>query len=103
MKKLIIFGQNFDVDSELELKVNDELGLDCHIKFKDDIDAPWAGKVEVRHNCTEFHHLYNFEDRSFDKMSSAFESDIHCTGGTKSVSDIEWIVVVKAIKLNSEY
>jgi hypothetical protein len=96
MERLIIFGQEFDVNTEIEIKVDrTELGMDCYIVYND-------GTSETAHNCTEFHHLYD-KSYGFTRVSSAFESDIHQTGMTKEVKYIKWIVVVKSIKLNPEY
>jgi len=38
-----------------------------------------------------------------DEDNSAFESDIHSTGGTKRVGDINWIKVTVAEEKHKEY
>jgi len=96
MKRLIIFGQEFDVNDEIEIKVDSEFGMNCIILYNDD------RRAETAHNCTEFHHLYD-KSNGFARMSSAFESDIHGTGMTKRIEDIKMIVAYKAMRLNPEY
>jgi len=103
MNNLTIFGKEHPVDKEIELFDDSEFGMDCVIRYRDDIDRHYTGITETRHNCTEFHHLYNIEDKQFDRLSSAFESDIHGTGGTKDIELIEWIQVTKATKKHETY
>jgi len=108
MERLTIFNVDYKVDEEVEMFGKDLVfGMDIFIKYKLDISKPWAGLVECRHNCTEFHHLYNIKEKAdFEEPSSAFESDIHYTGGTKNVNQIEWIIVQRAngiTKTNRNY
>lgn len=101
--RLFIFGQEINDEHELELIVSDDLGLDITIKYNDDI---LGGIEDTKHNCTEFHHLYNKKetgDKFLKQLSSAFESDIHRTGSTIRIEDIEWIKVEKAIILHKKY
>ena len=93
MKKLIFLGTELDVKKEHELFPTDEtLGFDAIIVYKD-------GHGEVRHNLTEVHHLY---ETPFEP-SIAFESDIHGTGGTAKLENIEIVVVVLATEKAEEY
>ena len=93
MNKLIIFGKRHDVNTEIELLSERKHGMNITIKYKKDISNHYAGKRDVRHNCTEFHHLF---ESTVNDRCSAFESDIHGTGGTKDVDLIEWIKVRRA-------
>jgi len=97
--KLFIFGKEISSEHEVELIVGDDLGLDITIKYKDDV---FDGIEDTKHNCTEFHHLYNIGEK-YSKLSSAFESDIHSTGSIRGIDDIEWIKVEKAILLHKKY
>lgn len=93
MKKLIFLGTELNVNKEHELFPTDEnLGFDAIIVYKD-------GRGEVRHNLTEVHHLY----KSPFEPSIAFESDIHSTGGTAKVQDIEIVIVVLATSKAEQY
>ncbi len=93
MKKLIYLGTELNVNKEHELFPTDKtLGFDAIIVYKD-------GHGEVRHNLTEVHHLF----KSPFEQSIAFESDIHSTGGTAKVQDIEIVIVVLATEKAKEY
>ena len=100
--KLFIFGKEISSEHEVEIIINDELGLDITMKFKEDV---FEGTEFIVHNCTEFHHLYNIEDKEKfpNTLSSAFESDIHGTGCTRRVDDIDWIKVEKAKVLHEKF
>jgi hypothetical protein len=94
MKKLIFLGRELDVNKEHELfPTNKTLGFDAIIVYKN-------GHGEVRHNLTEVHHL--FKGHSFE-AGIAFESDIHSTGGTARVHEIEIVIVVLATEKANEY
>ena len=93
MKKLIFLGTELDVNKEHELfPTNKTLGFDAIIVYKN-------GRGEIRHNLTEVHHLY----KSPFEPGIAFESDIHSTGGTAKVQDIEAVVIVLATEKAKEY
>ena len=93
MKKLIFLGSELNVNKEQELFPTDKtLGFDAIIVYKD-------GRGEVRHNLTEVHHLY----KSPFEPSIAFESDIHGTGGTAKVENIEIVIIVLATEKANEY
>jgi len=98
--KLFIFEKEINPDYELELVVGSEFGLDITIKYIDDI---YDGVEDTKHNCTEFHHLYNKDDKFSLGLSSAFESDIHQTGCTRRVNEIEWIKVEFATELHEKF
>jgi hypothetical protein len=93
MNKLFYLGTELDVKKEHELfPTNKTLGFDAIIVYKD-------GRGEIRHNLTEVHHLYS----SPFEPSIAFESDIHGTGGTAKVQDIDTVVIVLATSKADEY
>jgi len=108
--KLIIFGKEVDSTIEHEIECNTKFGLKATIKYNKDIVPTYKDKV--RRNLTEFHHLYNKESvekcwiecygdinhienlRSVKhELSSAFESDIHGSGGTQKVIYINEISI----------
>ena len=88
MKKLIIYGVEHDWDLEIELFNETEFGMNITIMFED-------GHQEQKYNCTEFHHRYN---RFTNDIRTAFESDIHSTGGTREIYKMASITIVKAEK-----
>lgn len=59
-------------------------GFNAHITFKEE-------EPQIRCNCTEIHFNYNGK-------RTAFESDIHGTGGTKLNNDILSVVITNATK-----
>jgi hypothetical protein len=123
MKQLIIFGKEHPIDTEIEILDDSEFGMraEIHYDIKEcmkymiengvseaDIDlyCDRINKIEIRNNITEFHHLYNRNDDYNilkEEDNSAFESNIHGTGGTKKVKYIDKIIITKAEKLYDEY
>lgn len=105
MKQLIIFGKEHPIDTEIEILDESEFGMRAEIHYN--IDAfVGINKIEIRNNLTEFHHLYNRNENYIilkEEDNSAFESDIHGTGGTKKVKYIDKIIITKAEKLYDEY
>jgi hypothetical protein len=70
------------------------LGMKVTINFK--ANSPYNGSKTVLRNVTEIHHNYNFERAKNAPVNSflketriAFESNIHYTGCTYFVEDIE--------------
>jgi hypothetical protein len=98
---LLINGEAHPWSEEIEVIDESEFGMNITICFD------WSYRkrqVETRHNCTELHHLYHKERRDwFHQLDSAFESDIHGTGGTKSMNKLKWIKAEKALILHKEY
>jgi len=90
---LILFGAELDFNNEIEILSKDKFGMDITIEFKG------ITKPEVRHNCTEFHHMF----KTKFAPSSAYESDIHSTGGVIANEHVTKITVVKATKKNKDY
>jgi hypothetical protein len=96
MSMLIVFGVQQSWSEELEVMMNKHpFGMDCLIVYKD-------GKNEWRRNCTEFHHKFgrSMTGIGFD---SAFESDIHSTGGTVAMDKIERIDVIMSERLYDQH
>ena len=67
-QRLIINGVKHDFDTEIELFSKNEFGFDITISVKEkDLSEYSNHKVgdvlpahlSIRHNCTEFHHLFN--------------------------------------------
>jgi hypothetical protein len=111
MSKLIVFGRELNWDDEHEITL-EGYGMNIEISVKElkRPDYTIKAEVETRHNCTEFHHRFDKMRRVTDKIyidsdedNSAFESDIHSTGGTKRVGDINWIKVTVAEEKHKEY
>lgn len=98
---LLINGTPHVWTEEIELFSTNEFGMNITICY-DWFDG--FRTTETRHNCTELHHLFDKKDsRWFHELSSAFESDIHGTGGTKSVKNLRWIKLEQALKIHKEY
>jgi|LakMenEpi03Aug12_release.lakeMendotaPanAssembly.Ray.scaffolds.fasta_scaffold4151243_1 hypothetical protein len=92
MKYLIYLGTELNVNNEIELFTENKLGFDAVIIYNN-------GSVETRHNLTEVHHLY----KTPFEPSIAFESDIHSTGGTVKVEDIDSVVIVLSAVKHENY
>lgn len=75
--------------------MKDQFGYDVRIKYK--LESPWPGDEEIRHNITEIHYRYDGENKV------AFESDIHGTGGTVWLQDIEEFEAKLADKKHEYY
>ncbi len=102
--KLIFLGELLDSNIEQILTHSNKFGLKVSVVYNSD---SWISKiegeqvVEIFNNCTEIHHLY----KTFDKNEKniAFESDIHRTGYTRSVNDIESVEITNADKLEVDF
>ena len=89
--KIIFLGEELPNDKEHELVNGSEKGFDVKIVYTK--NSVWLQKEETVHNVTEVHYLFS----SPIKEQVAFESDIHFTGFTRPVEDIELIEIVEAI------
>jgi hypothetical protein len=100
--KLTIFGRQHDSSKEIEIISDKEFGMKATIIYKKEC---YDGNTEVRNNLTEFHHLYN-KDRVNELKhpelyyESAFESDIHGSGGTKYIKRLDSITIEYDTKLH---
>ena len=93
MEKLIYLGKELDVKTEHELINNFHFGVNCFITNID-------GTTDTRNNCTEVHHIY---DSLSTRERIAFESDLHGTGGTRDIKEIQSVVITKADKMEDHY
>lgn len=91
MTRLIYLGTPLDIGKEHEFRSDNEFGFDITITYN-------GGEIEFRNNITEVHHLY----KSYSP-AIAFESDIHSTGGTVRLNDIDVVVIVMASFKHDSY
>lgn len=94
MAVLKVFNGFLNWDDEIEINLNNEFGLDCVIFLKD-------GGISYRRNCTEFHH--RFKEGIANREASAFESDIHSTGGVIELEKVDRIEVSLATHLSDQH
>ena len=97
--KLIYLGQELDTTKEHELVTESEFGFKVHIKYTRESWYPI--REYYCHNITEVHHL--FSEDYMGGPSIAFESDIHQTGFTRRISDIESVDIELADKLYNSF
>ena len=86
--KLINQGNILDDQKEHEI-FYPKLGVRILVLFTDE-------RVSIFNNITEMHWRY------LDKNNVAFESDVHGTGGTRSIDDIDLVFVLQA-SVNERY
>ena len=97
--KLIYLVQELDTTKEHELLTDSEFGFKVDIKMaKDNL---YKVKEDTAYNCTEVHHLWSLD--YMGGASIAFESDIHTTGFTRRINDIETVTIELADKLYDKY
>ena len=90
--KLIYLGEEIDSTLEHELCSENEFGFDVTITYtpKSWMSVDNGSQLTCKiFNCTEVHNRYT----SFHGERIAFESDIHCTGGTRDIEEIESVVI----------
>lgn len=97
--KIIYLGEELDVTREHELISNSLFGFKVDIVYK---SVSWfPTKEKTMYNCTEVHHLFSLE--YMGGPSIAFESDIHSTGFTRQISDIESVNIELANKIYDSF
>jgi hypothetical protein len=96
--KLIYLGKELDTTQEHELITDSEFGFKVDIKMTE--ESGYTVK-ETAYNCTEVHHLWS--ENYMGGASIAFESDIHRTGFTRRINDIESVTIEWADKLYENY
>lgn len=97
--KLIYLSQDLDTTKEHELLTDSEFGFKVDIKMTEE---SWhTVKEDTAYNCTEVHHLWS--KNYMGGASIVFESDIHRTGFTRSINDIEYVTIEVASKLYDKY
>lgn len=92
MNKFTYLGQELDPSQEHELFSENEHGFKVTVVFKAE---NWRHKdgtkkgVDIFNNCTEVHSRYKSLGKTQNRC--ALESDIHRTGGTVNIDEIESI------------
>lgn len=97
--KLIYLGQEIDSTKEHELLTENVFGFKVDIKYTN--ESWYPAKEDSAYNCTEVHHLWSLD--YMGGASIAFESDIHNTGFTRRIDDIEIVNIELADKLYDSY
>lgn len=99
--KIFYLGEELDTTKEHELFTDNEFGFKIDIKYTQ--DSWYTTKDDTAYNCTEFHWRFNEDEDWAREKCVAFESDIHRTGFTKEIKNIESVNIVLADKLYDEY
>jgi hypothetical protein len=99
--EIIYLGKKLNPLEEHELFSENEFGFEIGIKYTEE---SWYPKKEQRiFNFTEFHWRYTDIFNETPSDSVAFESDIHGTGFTKKICDIEKVEIRLAEKLHENF
>lgn len=111
--KLIILGEEKDSNKEIEIYSNEHNsphGFDVILTYKalifeDGTVAYKDGQQRICHNVTEYHHLWDSEEKGDWKDRMACESDIHLTGYVPwDIFDkFSKIEVIKSLKINDKF
>jgi hypothetical protein len=97
--RIILFGKEIDSTKELELFSKDHdapFGFTMNFWRKASIDGDMKAFSCSRRNCHEIHINYR-------AGNTAFESDRHSNGGTRSHEDNDLIVITKSPGFYSEH
>mgnify|MGYP003648010651 CR=1 FL=1 len=96
-----INGEIQDCQRELEIFNDDNpFGFNCIVIYKEGV---WKDiKFAEKHNVTEVHYLYKTYE-SYSGKRCAFESDIHRTGMTVDLKEIDAIIVTKATCMYQDF
>lgn len=102
--ELIYLGKELDTTKEHELFSRSKHGFKVRVVYK--LDSPQSQRegiqaIKIMNNCTEVHYLYKSDYENEEKI--AFESNIHLTGCTQNVGDIERVVIENAIRKEKKY
>lgn len=91
-----LIGMSLDTTKEFELLLIDSkvYGYNCDLVYGEKNN----GDKETRYNCTEIHYRYDPENERI-----AFESDIHHTGSTRNIEDLESIHIYDAFEKHSDH
>ena len=91
---------NQELINEIEMfhdEMNIEYGFTAVIKYKDEwFPSRFEPSLKTVHNVTEVHHLYK-------SAHSALESDIHRTGGTYELDEIDYIQITPSDKIYDKF
>ena len=99
--KLIYLGQELDSTKEHELFPPKESKFGFKVDIKMTEESWYTVKEDTAYNCAEVHHLWS--ENYMGGASIAFESDIHRTGFTRRIDDIESVTIELASKLYDSY
>lgn len=101
-----LIKDNVELDSSIEHELfSGELGFTVTIVYTEEswlsegLNEPYT---ETVNNITEVHHLYK-SPIGGGRLKIAFESDIHNTGFTRDVNDIESVHIIDAVKLEDDF
>ncbi|MCK9445661.1 hypothetical protein M0Q50_02080 [bacterium] len=93
--KLIFLGEELDSTKEQEL-VDTGIGFYVTIKYKSNL----VYHNECINNCTEVHNLY---ETFGDRKCIAFESNIHQTGFTREIENVESVIIELSDRIEQEF
>ena len=97
--KLIYLGEELDSTKEKEILSGSKFGFNVIVMYKIDSWMSLHEKKQVvntYNNCTEIHNRFTSKTR--EEPQIAFESDIHSTGCTRKLRDIESVDIHIATK-----
>lgn len=97
---LIFKGNKLDCELEHELFSDSEFGFEVTIGFKMDAQN-YANRVWRLNNVFEVHFKYKSIVLKEELGRVAFESNIHHTGRTNNIDDINFIIITEATELHS--
>lgn len=98
---LTLNGKDLDNTIEHELKSDSVHGFNVHINFKHGTPYHKDNPEGVKYyNVTEVHWM--FESMLGHRKMVAIESDIHHTGCTKEIAEIESLTITDARKLEKD-
>lgn len=97
--KITYLGKELDASKEHELFSENEFGFKVTIQCTK--ESWYPEKEHIVYNCTEVHNLWS--KNYMGGASIAFESDIHGSGFTRRIDDIESVTIEKADKLYDSY
>lgn len=92
MKHLIYLGTELNVNNEVELFAENDLGFDAVIIYNN-------GSVETRNNLTKIYYLC----KTPFEPTIVFKSQIHGTDGTVKVENIDSVVIVLSAVKHKNY
>lgn len=101
--KLIYLNTELDSEKEWELNSDTEFGFNVTVTYKKNSDyiENSSSNTEVCYNCTEVHSRYRSAVSEGKRI--AFESDIHSTGCTRAIKEIELVEISIADSKNFNF
>jgi len=100
---ILFNNKKLDSSKEHEIFADSENGFKVTVSYSNSFYGFDKGvKSEIFYNVTEIHHKY--PDIIHDEgVRIAFESDVHCTGCNRNISDINSIVIENCDKIYSNF